>query len=177
MRSLVQDLRYGARMLRKSPAVSAIAILTFGLGIGVNVAVFSVADAIAFRPLDVPGASRIVRIQNQDAAHPERGSTSSWIELQAMRAQPSAFAAVTGADRRAVSVTENDETRLLLTNVVADNYFDVFQVSPVAGRTFTAEDLEPVLLLSFDYWQRRYGGDPAIVGQIIVASDVPSTVK
>lgn len=168
-------------MLRKSPAVSAIAILTFALGIGVNVTIFSVVDAIALRPLDVPEADRIVKILNQDPAHPERGASSSWIELQAMRTESRALAGVTAADRRAVMVKEDDETRLLLTNVVSDNYFDVFRVSPGVGRAFTAAEAgapnsPPVLLLSYEYWQRRYNGDPGIVGQTIVASDVACTV-
>jgi predicted permease len=181
MNSFIQDLRFGARMLRKSPAVSAIAILTFALGIGVNVTIFSVVDAIALRPLDVPEADRIVKILNQDPAHPERGASSSWIELQAMRTESRALAGVTAADRRAVMVKEDDETRLLLTNVVSDNYFDVFRVSPGVGRAFTAAEAgapnsPPVLLLSYEYWQRRYNGDPGIVGQTIVASDVACTV-
>lgn len=180
MRSLIQDLRLGARMLRKSPAVSGIAILTFAIGIGVNVAIFSVVDAIALRPLDVPDADRIVQVLSQDAAHPERGSMSSWIELEALRSESKAFAGVTAADRRAVMVKEDDETRLLLTNVVADNYFDVFRVSPSVGRTFTAAEVapnsQPVLLLSYEYWQRKYNADPKIVGQTIVASDVACTV-
>jgi predicted permease len=168
-------------MLRTSPAVSAIAILTFALGIGVNVAIFSVVDAIALRPLAVPDADRIVRILNQDPAHPERGASSSWIELQAMRTESRAFAGVTAADRRAVMVKERDETRLLLTNVVSDNYFDVLRVSPGVGRAFTAAEAgapssQPVILLSYQYWQRRYKADPGIVGQTIVASDVACTV-
>ena len=97
MNSLLQDLRFGVRMLRKSPIVSAVAIATFALGIGVNVAIFSVVDAIALRPLDVPDPDRIVRILNQDPAHPERGAASSWIELQALRNEPRAVR----CDRRA----------------------------------------------------------------------------
>jgi hypothetical protein len=163
------------------PVVSAIAILTFALGIGVNVAIFSVVDAIALRPLDVPDADRMTRILNQDPAHPERGASSSWIEFQAMRTEARAFVGITAADRRAVMVKENDETRLLLTNVVADNYFDVFRVSPGIGRAFTAADVggpasQPVLLLSHEYWQRRYNADPGIVGKTLVASDVDTVL-
>lgn len=181
MSALNQDLRFGARMLRTSPVVSAIAILTLALGIGVNAAIFSVVDAIALRPLDVPDPHRMVRILNQQQAHPERGTASSWIELQALRAETRAFVGITAADRRAVRVKEGDEARLLLTNVVADNYFDVFRVSPAIGRAFTAADAggqnsQPLLLLSHEYWQRRYNADPAIVGQTIVASDVACTV-
>ncbi len=181
MNSLLQDLKFGVRMLRKSPIVSAVAILTFALGIGVNVAIFSVVDAIALRPLDVPDPDRIVRILNQDPAHPERGAASSWIELQALRQESRAFAGVTAADRRGVIVKDGDESRLLLTNVVADNYFDVFRVTPSVGRAFTAAEAggansQPILLLSHDYWQRRYNADPAIVGKTIIASDVACTV-
>ena len=181
MNYLAQDLRFGVRMLRKSPAVSAIAVLTFALGIGVNVTIFSVVDAVALRPLDVPEAGRIVGILNEDPAHPERGASSSWVELQALRTESGAFAGITAADRRAVIVREQDETRLLLTNVVSDNYFDVFRVAPVAGRTFSpteagAPNAPPVMLLSYEYWQRRYNGDPGVVGQTIVASDVATTV-
>lgn len=98
--------------------ISAIAILTFALGIGVNVTIFSVVDAIALRPLGVPDAGRIVAILNEDPAHPERGASSSWVELQALRTESSAFAGITAADRRAVMVREGDETRMLLTNVM-----------------------------------------------------------
>ena len=145
-------------MLRTSPAVSAIAILTFALGIGVNVTTFSVVDAIALRPLAVPDADRIVRILNQDPAHPERGVSSSRIELQAMRTESRAL---TAADRRAVMVKEGDETRLLLTNVVSDNYFDVLRVSPGVGRAFTAAEAgapssQPVILATSS---ERHVGD------------------
>ena len=180
MNVIGQDVRFALRMLRKSPGLSTIAILTFALGIGVNVSIFSVVDAIALRPLAVRDADRIVRIFNQDPAHPERGIASSWIEAEAMRAEARGFAAVTAVDRRAVMVKEDDETRMLLTNVVAENYFDVFRITPQAGRVFSAADSattsQPVVVLSYDYWQRRYNADPAIVGQTIVATDVACTV-
>ncbi len=181
MDSTWQDLRFALRMLRKSPGFSATAILTFALGIGVNVAIFSVIDAAALRPLGVAAPDRMVRILNEDAAHPDRASFSSWIEIQRFRTESTAFAGVAGADRRAVIVKQDDEARMLLANVVSDNYFDVFQVTPAAGRTFTPAELSsasaaPLVVLSYDYWQRRYNGDSSIVGQTIVASDTVCVV-
>src|SRR6266540_639923 len=181
MDSTWQDLRFALRMLRKSPGFSATAILTFALGIGVNVAIFSVIDAAAMRPLGVAAPDRMVRILNEDAAHPDRASFSSWIEIQRFRTESTAFAGVAGADRRAVIVKQDDEARMLLANVVSDNYFDVFQVTPAAGRTFTPAELSsasaaPLMVLSYDYWQRRYNGDSSIVGQTIVASDTVCVV-
>jgi len=181
MDNLVQDLRFGLRIIRKRPGLSALVMLTFALGIGVNTAIFSVVDAMVLRPLAVEHADRIVRIFNEDPAHVDRGTVSSWLEVDRFRSDSGAFAAVAASDRRAVIVKQGDEARLLLANVVSDNYFDVFQVRPAAGATFTSAatnriDAPPTVVISYDYWQRQYSGDPGIVGQTIVASDVACLV-
>lgn len=181
METLLNDLRFGVRSLRKSPGFSALAIWTFALGIGVNVAIFSVVDAVALRHLGVAEPGRIVRIFNEDPAHRDRGRTSSWFELQQLRAERTAFEAIAGAERRAVIVRENGEPKLLLTNVVSDDYFDVMRLAPVAGRLFTPSDLQapgaaPVALISYDYWQRRFAADPAAVGQAMVMTGVSCTI-
>jgi predicted permease len=181
MDTLVQDVRFGLRMLRKSPGSGVLVVLTFALGIGVNTAIFSVVDAVALRPLAVAAPDRIVRILNEDPAHPDRGDLSSWIEVQRFRTESRAFAGVAAADRRAVIVKHDDDAYLLLANVVSDNYFDVFQVTPAAGRTFTPAELTgasaaPVVVLSYGYWQRQYNGDRQIVGHTIIASDVACVV-
>lgn len=181
MDALLQDLRFGLRMLVKSPGSSALVALTFALGIGVNLVIFSVADAVAFRPLGVAHADRIVRILNRDATHPERGDESSWMEVAQFRTETRAFAAIAAADRRGVVVKDRDEAHRLIVNVVSDTYFDVFQVNPAAGRTFSSAELRgtdssPLVLLSYDYWQRQYQGAPQIVGRTIVASDVACRV-
>lgn len=111
MDRFLQDLRFGLRMVRKSPGFSALVVLTFALGIGVNMAIFSVVDAIVLRPLAVAQPDRIVRIMNEDPAHPERGAASSWIELDRFRTQSRAFAGVAASDRRAVIVKHDDAAR------------------------------------------------------------------
>lgn len=181
MDTLLQDLRFGLRMLRKSPGFSALAVLTFALGIGVNTAIFSVVDAVALRPLAIAASDRIVRVLNEDPAHPDRGDLSSWIEVTHFRTESRAFAGVAASDRRAVIVKHDDAAQLLLANVVSDNYFDVFQVTPAVGRTFTPTELSAagaaaVVVLSYDYWQRQYNGDRQIVGHTIIASDVACLV-
>src|SRR5579859_1597267 len=123
METLLNDLRFGVRTLRKSPGFSALAILTFALGIGVNIAIFSVVDAVALRHLGVAEPGRIVRVYDEDPAHRDRGSNSSWIEMRQFRAERTAFEAIAGAERRGVIVREDGEPKLLLTNVVSDNYF------------------------------------------------------
>src|ERR1051326_2925495 len=181
MDSVLQDVRFGLRLIRQSPGFAALAILTFPLGIGVNVAIFSVVDAIALRPIAVSAPDRIVRVFNEDPAHPDRGDRSSWIEVQRFNTESRAFAGVTASDRRAAIVREGDEAHRLLVNVVANNYFDVFQLTPAAGRMFTADeagrsDAPPMVVLSYDVWRREYNSDPTIVGRTITASDVPCVV-
>jgi predicted permease len=181
METLLTDLRVGVRTLWKSPGFSALAILTFALGIGVNVAIFSVVDAVALRRLGVAEPGRIVRIFNEDPMHPDRGRVSSWFEAQQFRTERIAFAAVAGAERRAVIVREDGEQKLLLTNVVSDNYFDVMRVTPAAGRVFAPSELQspgaaPIAVISYDYWQRRFGRDPAAVGQTMAMTGVGCTI-
>jgi predicted permease len=181
MERLLNDLRFGVRTLRKSPGFCALVILTFALGIGVNVAIFSVVDAIALRQLGVAEPGRIVRIFNEDPAHRDRGSLSSWVEVQQFRTEHTAFEAIAAAERRGVIVREDGEPKLLLTNVVSDNYFDVMRVTPASGRVFTPSDLQapgasPIAAISYDYWRRRFGGDRAALGQTIVMSGVNCTI-
>ena len=181
METLLNDLRFGMRTLRKSPGFSGLTILTFALGIGVNIAIFSIVDAVALRQLGVAEPGRIVRVFNEDPAHRDRGSTSSWVEVQHFRTERTAFEAVAGAERRGVIVREDGEPKLLLTNVVSDNYFDVMRVTPEAGRVFTPSELQaagapPVAVISYDYWQRRFAGDRAAVGQTMVMSGVACTI-
>ena len=181
MGSLLQDVRFGLRLIRQSPGFAGLVILTFALGIGVNVAIFSIVDAILLRPIAVADPDRIVRIFNEDPAHPDRGNRSSWIEVGRFDTETRAFAGVTASDRRAVVVRAGEDTRLLLVNVVANNYFDVFEVAPAVGRTFTTAeaarpDAAPMVVLSHDLWRREYNSDPQIVGRTIIASDVACLV-
>ena len=180
MQGILQDLRLAFRLLRQSPGFSALTVFTFALGIGVNVAMFSVVDAVALRGLGVPDAGRIVRIYNEEVLHPDRGTRSSWIEARRFESASGAFTGVAASDRRGVIVKQADEAHTLLANVVSDNYFDVMQVSPFAGRLFTTMTVQdasaPAIVLSYDYWRRQFKGDRQIVGQTIVASDVTCAV-
>ena len=181
MQALIQDIRYALRILRQAPAFSALAVLTFALGVGANIAIFSVVDAIALRGIGVADADRVVRIFNKDLAHVDRPDESSWMEANRFRTETSAFAAVAAADRRAVIVKESGEAHLLLANVVSDSYFDVMRVTPAAGRTFSLAELSgknppPLIVISYDYWQQRYHGNPGIAGKTMVATDLACVI-
>jgi putative ABC transport system permease protein len=177
MRTFIQDLRYGLRILRKAPGFRVLAVLIYALGVGVNIAIFSVVDAVALRGIGVADAPRVVRIFNQDLAHRDRPDSSSWMEVDRFRGETRAFLAIAASDRRGVIVKDNGEARVLLANVVSDNYFDVMRVTPVAGRTFTPAELSasgapPEIMISYDYWQQQYHGDSGIAGRTMVATDV-----
>jgi predicted permease len=181
MQALIQDVRYALRILRNASAFSALAVLTFALGVGANIAIFSVVDAVVLRGIGVAAADRVVRIFNRDLAHRDRPDQSSWMETNRFGTDTSAFAAVAAADRRAVIVKEDSEAHLLLANVVSDNYFDVMRVTPAAGRVFVSTDLSgknppPLIVISYDYWQRHYHGDPDIAGKTLVATDLACVI-
>jgi putative ABC transport system permease protein len=178
---LVQDVRFALRILRNAPAFSAIAVLTFALGVGANIAIFSVVDAVALRGIGVDDPDQVVRIVNKDLAHTDRPDTSSWMEANRFRTESSAFAAIAAADRRAVIVRENGEAHVLLANVVSDSYFDVMRMNPAAGRTFSPAELSgknppPLIVISYDYWLQRYHGDPGIAGKTMVATDLACVI-
>ena len=178
---MLQDVRYALRLLRKAPAFSVIAALTFAVGVGVNLAIFSIVDAVSLRGPGVAQPDRVVRILNVDTTHADRPDNSSWLEVSRFGEETRAFAAVAASDRRGVIVKERGEAHLLLTNVVSDDYFEVMRVTPAAGRIFTQADFAakgaaPVVVISYDYWRQHYGGDPHVVGQTIVATDVACAI-
>ncbi len=173
METLLHDLRYGVRMLRKNPGFTAVAVLTLALGIGANTAIFSVIDAVALRPLAVDDPGRIVRISNQkiSGAYGASGS-SSWPEYQEFKSLARALSGIAAADRRGALLRYNNETSLLLTNVTSPDYFDVLRVRPALGRLYSAGEVQGpnaphVVVLSYDFWKKQFLGNPRIVGQSI----------
>jgi len=182
METLLQDLRYGFRMLRKSPAFSVITILMLALGIGANTAMFSIIDAIALRPLAVEEPVRIVRIGNSKVSGAyDANDASSWPEFQDFRAGVHALAGVAGSDRRGILLRRGNEAQRLLANVVTPNYFEVLRVKPVVGRVFsegelTRPDAPHMVLFSYAFWDTQYNSDPQIVGRTVVANGVDCLV-
>lgn len=178
---MIQDLRYGLRMLGKSPALTAILALTLALGIGVNTAIFSVLNGWLLRPLPVPAPEQIMALGSQQK---ERGSASqfSYADLVDFRKQASATFSDLFAYRMTVGgLTINNRSSLFAFSDVTGNYFAALGVKPLLGRLFLrGEGEQPrdetTVVLGFAYWQRNFGGDPAIVGKQVLVDGKPATI-
>ena len=172
---LARDLRYGLRALRRNPLFTSVAILTLALGIGANTAIF-----LAGRRGVVPGASRrrAARSRHASPARPERRHLSftsvAAADLATDRDVLSGLAAFRPFLNTHVSV--NGETELALTQAVSGSYHAVLGVQPVLGRMLTEQDRDPVAVISHRYWQRRFAGDPNVVGRVLTAQGRAFTI-
>ncbi len=180
MEALWQDLRYGARMLRRNPGFAAVAILTLAIGIGANVMIFSVVNGVLLRPLAFPESQRIVTVWETDANRGIVHGTASAAELLDWRDMNHSFQDLSGWRALYFTLTGNGEPEQVWGSQVSGNFFRMLKVSPILGRDFSAEDEqrghEQVVILSYALWQRHYGGDPGIVGKTINLDDTPYAV-
>ncbi len=159
---LLRDLRYGARLLAKNPGVTVIAIVTLALGIGANTAIFSVVNAFLLRPLPYGDPDRLVMVDSQ-----YRGQSTgvSFADYQDWLRQNSVFEELAFFNLRWNANLEfGNETETLKLSFGTANLFSTLQVAPLLGHGPTAGDADSVLL-SHGLWQRRFGGDPAILGR------------
>jgi putative ABC transport system permease protein len=180
METLRQDLRAAARGCLRHRGFAAAVILTIALGIGANTAIFSVVHAVLLKPLPYSDGDELVILRQQ---RPRAGITAqgfSALELDDYRAQATSLDAVVEYHNMWFVLLGRGEPERVQTGVVSWNYFDLFGVRPIVGRTFTANDdhhgADAVLLLSYDFWRSRFGGDPRVVGQVFEMNDRPHTV-
>src|SRR5262245_15540487 len=171
MQTLLQDLRYGARMLLKKPGFTLIALITLGLRIGANTAIFSVVNAVLLRPLPYPDPAALVRIYEKE--------TDTTIRSERLEVAPANFLDWQRQSRTLVELgawgqeeqpmASQDQADPVVAAFVSYNFFSVLGVNPLRGRVFTAEEDKPdfnsVALLGYGLWQSRFGGDPNVVGQ------------
>src|ERR1044071_7121139 len=171
MESIFTDIRFGLRILLKQPGFTIVAVITLALGIGANTAIFSLVNSILLRPLPFREPDRVVRMMQ---ASPKLG-LSSWgvsqADFAAYRDQNRSFESVALLSSSGGNLTgEGEPERLPITKVTAD-FFKVFGVNPMLGRTFVeGEDTlgrNSVCVISYAFWQRRFGGDANIAGKII----------
>jgi len=180
MNTFLQDLRYGARILLKQPGFTFVAVLTLALGIGANTAIFSLVNSILLRPLPFREPDRVVRLIQ---ASPKLGLATwgvSQADFAAYRQQNRSFESVAIYSATAINLTgEGEPERLPMANVTAD-FFKVFGVNPLLGRTFVegedAQGKNLVCLVSYAFWQRRFGTDPNIVGRMLNLNNTPTQV-
>ena len=179
MESLWQDLRYGFRVLRASPGFAAVAVLSLALGIGANTSIFSVVNAALLRPLPVTEPDRLVFVFNGSQADPY--GVTSYPDYVDYRDKNEVFSDVLTYSSITVSARSDDQTDLLSGSIVSGNFFDVLGVRAALGRTFLPdEDKTPnthrVMVISHGLWERRFGGNPKVIGQEVTLNGHAFTI-
>ncbi|HEY0704978.1 MAG TPA: ABC transporter permease, partial [Candidatus Acidoferrales bacterium] len=180
MGAIWQDLRYGARMLRRSPGFALVAILTLAIGIGANVIIFSIVDGVLLRPLPFPDSKRIVTVWETDANRNIVHGTASAAELLDWQDLNHSFQGLSGVRALLFTIAGNGEPEQVWGSQVSGDFFRTLRVTPMIGRDFTAEDEQPghenVVILGYALWQRHYGGDSGIIGRTITLDEKPFVV-
>jgi predicted permease len=178
LETLLQDVRFGARMLRKNPGFTTVAIVTLALGIGVNVAIFSVVDATLLDPIPLPQPDRIVSVFEKWPSFPYGPfSYPNFLDLQR---DSSSFSGLAAWRVESFSLTGLGEPEQLHGKMVSGNFFSLLGVRPILGRTFRAEEDQlgagPVAVLSEGLWKRRFGSIPDILGKSIALDGKDYTI-
>jgi putative ABC transport system permease protein len=181
MTNTLQDLRYAARALRKSPGFTAIAALTLALGVGATTAIFSVVNAVMLRPLPFTEPDRLVRIWESNV---ERGWPTfavSHPNFLDWRSQSRAFESLAATNNAGFTWTSNGEAEVVLGLSVTATFLPTLQISPVLGRNFLDDEDRPggntrVVLLGDGFWRRAFGADPTVVGRTITLNSQPYAI-
>src|SRR5919206_2098062 len=196
METLLQDIRYGARMLGKAPGFTAIAVLSLALGIGANTALFSVVDAVLLKMLPVTEPERLVLFRwtsspnfspgshHGNVTRDESGrlvkSSFAYQTYARLREQPGPLSDVFAFGSVPLNVSADGRADVANGQAVSGNYYAALGVSALVGRTLTDGDdrasAPPVAVLSYRYWQWRFGGNRAVVGRQISLNNAAFTV-
>jgi putative ABC transport system permease protein len=170
---LGQDLRFGLRMLWKNPGFSLVAILTLALGIGTNTAIFSIVNGVLLRPLPFPNAERLVYFESIKPDRDIKDGHISMPDYFDWQSQADAFESISLIYVARIVVTgDNTEPEFIPFSVVPVNFFQTMGVHPIMGREFVKEDrakgAQPVAIISYGLWQRRFGANPNVLGSPIM---------
>ncbi len=174
------DLRYGVRTLIAHRGFAALAVLTLGLGIGANTAIFSVINGVLLKPLPYDNGDRLLLVRHSAPLADQQNVGVSIKELYDYREQLASFDGLVEFHQMNFDLLRRGDPDRVATGVVSPNFFSVLGIQPLHGRTFVESDdtdeAEAVLVLGHTYWQSRFGGDPGIVGQVFQMNDRPHTV-
>src|SRR6185369_14511361 len=180
MQNLIQDLRYGARMLRKKRGFALIAIATLALGIGANTAIFSVAHAVLFGPLPYERPDELILIWSAFHKMGASRAPASAVEMREIKDRSQLLEDVGGIWVGTGTLTGEQEPEQIKLASVTHNFFSVLGAKPMLGRTFLPEDEDAnvgnAIILSYGLWQRRFGSDPGIIGRQIRVGTGGTTV-
>jgi putative ABC transport system permease protein len=180
--SLFQDIRFAARTLRKAPAFVLVATLTLGIGIGANTVIFSVAQKILLHSIEYPQQERLAFVSRGYPGFPQGGGNFTYPAYRDMLQQNTSFDELAAFQSfGALALTEKGEAVRVNINYVTPSYFQLLGTETAFGRVFRREedrwaDADPVMVLSYGFWLREFGGNPGIVGQVIHLNEQPFTV-
>jgi len=181
---MIQDLRFGVRMLLKSKAFTAVAVLSLALGIGANTAIFSLLDAVLLKLLPVERPEQLYLIQNVGPRNPF-GNAPPYPCFERVRHQSQSFTGLAAFTPQSPKLRIDGQLEEVTGQLASGNYFSLLGVRAVLGRTFSpADDTVPgrggpeglVAVISHNYWTRRFGGDPAVIGKVVQLDNNPVTI-
>ena len=177
---LTSDCAYAFRMMRKNLGFTLIAILTLALGIGANTAIFSVVHAVLLKPLPYPDGQQLIFVRQQEPKLGVEDLGFSVVEIEDYRQQNRSLAGLVEYHGMAFTLFGHGDPDRVRTGVVSSNYFDLFGIKPLLGRTFLPDDdklgAPAVLVLSYEYWKNNFGADRDIVGKMFEMNDKVHTV-
>ena len=177
---LVRDVGLALRTFRRAPAYALVVVLTLGLGIGATTAIFSIIHGVVLKPLENEEGDRLMVLQHHQPGAGQTDMAWSVLDLEAYRDGLGGVEAVVEAHQMSFNLIGNGEPEEVLTGVVDHRFFEVMGVDPILGRGFTEEEDrtggDAVMVLSYPYWQSRFGGDPAVLGRTFVMNDRVHTV-
>ncbi|MGZ8846809.1 MAG: ABC transporter permease, partial [Pyrinomonadaceae bacterium] len=181
MNGIYQDLRYAMRMVRKNPGFSLVVVATLALGIGANAAMFSLTDRVLLERLPVSNPDQLAVILTRDPAESEPDESFSYPMYQDFRDRNDVFSGVMARGGAQMNISYGDQNTRVSAELVSGNYFDVLGVRPFAGRLLTQDDdrnpgAHPVAVISYGFWERRFGKDSSIIGKTILANEHAVTV-
>ena len=174
MESLWQDCRYAVRMLVKNPGFTAVAVLVLALGIGANMAIFTLTNSLLLRPIMAEAPDELVALYGKHATRPDSYRAFSCPNFEDIRELNTTFTSLMAHDLTPVGLTKGDETQRVFAELASHDYFETFGVIPFRGRFFSeAEEVPgsgiPVAVVSYEYW-RKGGEDPDLVGTTLTVN-------
>ena len=177
LESILADVRYSLRALRRQPAFVAVAVLSLALAIGANSAIFSFADALLLRPLPVRNPATVLDVSYTTPDNPFEGM--SFPDYRDLRGKNRSFSGLAAYRLTTLAAAANPAApaQMRFANLVSDNFFAVAGVAPAAGRAFLPEEAaQPVAMLGYDFWQRNYAGAPSAIGSTLRLNGIVFTI-
>ena len=179
MENLIKDIRYGVRSFLKRPGFLVIAVSTLALGIGATTAMFTVVNSVLLRPLQFPESERIVLLESVNPQLAVNRSNVSVPDIADWQAQSQSFEQIAAWVSSRWFLESGDETEQVSATGVTPEFFPIFRTNPLHGRLFQPDDFQPgkePVVLSYAYWQRRYGGSTSVLNTQVIIGSEPTTI-